>query len=158
LSSFICIAIDELRDVGHRHLVGVSMEGVERHPGQHGVAHCRLLPQQMRRVQFTAGFIPCPPFVDHEFDAMLPVEFAHDGPVIGDQRCHLVGFGKQFVIFGVGELDRAAFAFEPVVRAALADIPRIMMRRPAPHPAKTAFFSQLAEKAPRPAQIAAIRS
>ena len=48
-------AIDQLSAVGHRHFFGMTVEGVERHPAENGVAQGRNLFQLVARRQFAAG-------------------------------------------------------------------------------------------------------
>ena len=77
-------AVDQLGDVGHRHLVCMAIEDVERQPGQHRVAHGRGLAELMRRVGFAARPVPRAPFVYDQLDAMRLVNLAHRRPMVVD--------------------------------------------------------------------------
>src|SRR5918996_2221033 len=104
--------------------------------------------------------MPGPPFVDDQLHAAAPIDLAHHRPVAADQRVQAVGFVEQLVPLVVREPDRVAFAGIPIRRRASADVPRIVMQRPAPEIAEAPFalLDERREKPSRPAEIAAVRS
>ena len=123
-------AVDELRDGGGCYLVGVAVEGVERQPCQHGVAHRGLLTELVRGGQLRAGTVPRAPLVDDQLHLVRGIVHGHRGPVVGDERLHLVGLAEQLVPLLGRKRQRIALARVPVGRAALAHVPGVVVQRP----------------------------
>ncbi len=87
-------AVHELRDVRHRDLVGVAVEGVERESCQHRVANGGLLPEEVGGVHVGGHLVPRAPLVHHQLDPLLAVALAHHLPVAGDERLHQVAAAR----------------------------------------------------------------
>src|ERR1043166_1874433 len=86
---------------------------------------------------------------------MLPIVFAHDGPVFVDERLHAIGIAQEFVVLRVVELQRVTFCGEPIVGFAKAKIPRIVMQAPAEETIKeaTIFLGYLRKESTRPVEV-----
>src|SRR5262249_11501962 len=116
--------------------------------------------EQMRRRDLGARLVPGAPFVDHQLHPPATIELAHDVPVAGDQAFHFVGLVEQLVPLVRRELYRVAFAGIPVGGGTAADVPGIVMQRPAPETAQLpfTFFQQRGEEFARPTEVAGVRS
>jgi len=83
-----------LRAVGHGDFFRMTIENVERHTAENGVAERGHLFENVAGSGFAAGSIPRAPFVDDEFDVMLGIEFAHHLPVAFDHGFDAVTFAE----------------------------------------------------------------
>ena len=116
-------AVDELRDVRHRDLFRMTMKGVERQRGQQRIPHRRLLAEEVRRIDGSAGLVPRAPFIDDELQAAAAIELAHHRPVARDQPVHTVRFVQQLVPFIDAELHGVPLAGYPIRARAAARVP-----------------------------------
>ena len=86
------------------------------------------------------------------------VEFSHDLPVAVDQGFHHVALAQQFVpVHGV-ELERITFAFIPILGAAPAQVPGVVVQRQAIDGTEFSrtFAHDLFQKAARPIPLVVI--
>ena len=90
-------AVDQLRAVGHGHLFRVAVEHIQIHRGKDRVAQRGRLFKEIPGRGFRTAAIPRPPFVDNQFDAVRGIGFAHDAPVVFDERFHALAFAQQLV-------------------------------------------------------------
>src|ERR1700675_4731730 len=114
----------------------MTIEKVQCHSAEHGIAESRKLLQLIAGRQFTAGAIPRAPFIDDQFYGMAGIRFAHNLPVSVDERLHALAFAQQLIPIDGVELGRVAFPLCPVLRCSPAEIPRVMMKRQAVNLAK----------------------
>ena len=102
--------VDQLRDVRHRDLVGVTVERVERQRGHQRVAQrSRIRPQVIGRHVGGRG-VPRAPFVDGDLHLVRRIGFGHRGPVLRDKRLHAIGAHEQVVPVVGRELHGVAIA------------------------------------------------
>jgi len=87
-------AVDELRAIGHGDFFRMTIEDVEVHAAEDGVAERRHLFENVAGSCFAAGLIPGTPFVDDELDVMLGIEFAHHLPMAFDHGFDAVTFAQ----------------------------------------------------------------
>src|SRR6267378_4857724 len=73
--------VDELRAVGHVKLAGVPVKYVEGHAAEHGIPQRGSLLENVPWRRLAPGTVPRAPFVHHELNTVLTVEFTHDLPV-----------------------------------------------------------------------------
>ncbi len=129
--------VDELRHVRHVDLLRVAVERVKRQCGDQCVAQRAHLLEEMTLVDLGSLGMPASPFVDHEFDAVLGVDFAESRPLVLDQRLHLIGLVKLFVPLVLIELEGVPGRSTIIVRGPSLD------RRPL-------AVGPLGEEPPRP--------
>ena len=153
-------AIDELGTIGHRHFFRVAIKDVQCHSAEDGISQGRYLLKLVGRRSFAAGPVPWSPFVDHEFDAVLRIEFAHDLPMSGDKALHAVALAQQFVPVDGFELEGISLALHPILRGATAQIPGIVVKGHAVDGAQLpfSFLEDLFQKTTRPVPIIHIRT
>src|SRR5229473_2523300 len=70
----------------------------------------------MARVDFRTGRMPAAPFVDHQLDLVLAVEFANDGPLIGDELLHAVGLVEHLIPLVAREFESVAGGAAVIMR------------------------------------------
>ena len=98
----------------------MTIENVEGHRAEYGVAQGGHLLQLIARCCFTAWAVPWAPFVDHQLDCVLGILLAHDLPMPLDQIFDALPFTQQFIPVNCLELDRVALAFVPILSASAA--------------------------------------
>ena len=76
--------VDELRAIGHGDFFRMTIEDVEGHAAEDGVAERWRLFENVAGRGFAAGAIPGAPLVDDELDVMTGVKLAHDLPMAFD--------------------------------------------------------------------------
>ena len=118
--------VHHLRDVGHRHAVGVGVKDVEVKRGQERVAQ-RVLLVEETGVGAGLDVGPDAPLVDDEADLLLGVVLVHDRRVFRDQLLHLERVAQRGEILVLGETGAGAL-FLPVARGQ-----RVIVQREAVH-------------------------
>src|SRR6476469_7439893 len=78
-------AVDELRAIYHRDFLRMTIEDVEGHGAEYGVAQGGHLLQLIARSSFTAGPVPWTPFVHNQLYHVVRILLAHDLPMRLDQ-------------------------------------------------------------------------
>src|SRR5579864_2547312 len=124
-------AIGQLCTIGHRYFLRMAVESVQSHAAEDRVAQRGHLLQLIPWRRFAPRLVPWAPLVDHEFYHVIRVFLAHDLPVTVDEALDAVALPQQFVPIHRVELQSFSFAFHPVVGATTAQVPRVMMERPA---------------------------
>src|SRR5882672_5088106 len=109
----------------------MAVEDVEVHAAEDGVAQGDHLLEKIAGSCFAAGLVPGAPFVDDELDGVIGIFFGESLPVIVDHGFDALAFAKKLVPVDGIELEGVTFSFEPVLRAATAEIPGVMMQRKA---------------------------
>ena len=138
----------------------MTVEGVERQPGEHRVADRVLLSELVPRLHFGARLVPCAPLVDDELHLALRVVLGERLPVARDERLHPIAVAEQVVPFLDREGQRVALAGVPVGRTALAHVPGVVVDGPAPHAIDQVLVlgRERGEEAARPLDLAAVRA
>ena len=86
--------VDELRAVSHGDFFGMTIENVEGHAAEDGVAERGHLFENVAGSGFASGTIPWAPFVNDKLDVMFGVEFAYHLPVAFDHGFDAVAFAQ----------------------------------------------------------------
>ena len=109
----------------------MPIKDIKGHCTEHGVSERGDLLEEIIHRELTAGTIPRTPFIDHEFYLMSRIELTHGLPVTLNQRFQPTSFMQYFVPVLNLKLNRVALACVPVPGAPPAQIPGIVMERPA---------------------------
>src|SRR5882762_3465862 len=138
----------------------MAIEDVEGHAAKDGVAQGDHLLEQIAGSCFAAGLVPGAPFVDDEFDGVIGILFGQSLPVIVDHGFDALAFVEEFVPVDGIELEGVTFSFEPILRAAAAEIPGVVMQGKAVDGTnlRFAFADEFFEEAARPTCIVAVGS
>src|SRR5207247_5571761 len=99
------------------------------------------------------------PFIDNQLHPMLRILFCHDLPVAVDQLLHAIAFAHEFVPVHSLKVEGIAFALNPVLRLAAAQVPSVVMKCPSVKGMQlpTPLASHLFEEAPGPSPVIHVR-
>src|SRR5262245_8911037 len=100
--------IHQLRQIGHVNFISMSIEGVESEGGYERIAQATHLLEEMPFIDLGPFRVPSAPFVDHELDLVLVVEFAQGRPLVENEALQSIRFVEHLVPLVVRELQRMA--------------------------------------------------